>query len=69
MALRDRFYTVTETANRIGVTRQTVSRWIRSGDIKTESVGREKLISKKMLERYLNKKIDAIVERYKPTSL
>jgi excisionase family DNA binding protein len=50
MAIKDSYYTVTEAAKKLGVSRQTISRWLASGKIVAESVGREKLIRKSQLK-------------------
>lgn len=52
MALKDRYYTVSEAARELGVTRQTISRWTKEGKIPSEKVGRETLIKKKDLSKY-----------------
>jgi excisionase family DNA binding protein len=46
MALQDEYSTISEAARDLGVTRQTVSRWIASGQLPAERIGREKLIKK-----------------------
>jgi excisionase family DNA binding protein len=46
MPLKDQYMTISQAAKHLGVTRQTVSRWINAGDISAEKVGREKLIPK-----------------------
>lgn len=49
MALKDNYFTVSQASEYLGVTRQTISRWIEEGSIAAEKVGREKLISKEEL--------------------
>lgn len=44
MALKDSYYTVSQAAKELGVTRQSVSRWLNEGILSAEKVGREKLI-------------------------
>ena len=46
MALKDNFLTITQAAEKMRVTRQTISRWIAEGKLSAEKVGREKLIPK-----------------------
>lgn len=46
MALKDRYMTISEAAQTLETTRQTVSRWIVKGDIPIEKVGREILIDR-----------------------
>jgi excisionase family DNA binding protein len=47
--LKDRYMTISQAAKELGITRQTVSRWIREGKIEAEQVGREKLIGRENL--------------------
>lgn len=65
MALKDKYTTISEVTRELKVTRQTVSRWLRDGKIETEQVGREKLINRKSLERFLEKKVKEIVAKFK----
>jgi len=46
MAIQDEYSTISEAARDLGVTRQTVSRWIASGRLPAERIGREKLVKK-----------------------
>ena len=50
MALKDEYFTISEAAKDIGVTRQTISRWIIERNIPAEKVGRVTLIKKGALE-------------------
>lgn len=61
MDLKDKYLTISEAAKELGVTRQTISRWIRDGKLEAEQVGREKLINKKSLERFLRKKFNKLI--------
>jgi excisionase family DNA binding protein len=54
MALKDNYITITEAAKQLGVTRQTISRWISKGYVPGEKIGRETLIKKKDLYKYHN---------------
>ncbi len=46
MSLKDSYFTVTQAAKELGVTRKTISRWLVDGKLSAEKVGREKLIPK-----------------------
>jgi len=48
-----RYCTVSEAADRLKVTRQTVYRWITSGKIKTEKIGREIVINRIELHKVI----------------
>jgi excisionase family DNA binding protein len=72
MALKDKYFTVSEAAKIAGVTRQTISRWIAEGHLIPEKVGRHVLIEKKDFGHYLRRQnvykmavqiIDGLVER------
>jgi len=52
MALKDRYFTISDAAKEVGVTRQTVSRWITEGKLLVEKIGRETLIEKKVIHEY-----------------
>jgi excisionase family DNA binding protein len=51
MALKDDYFTLSEFAARVGVTRQTASRWLKDGKVVGERVGREVLIPKDELQK------------------
>ena len=51
MALKDKYLTISEAAKQIGVTRQTISRWITEHELPVEKIGRETLIEKRVLDR------------------
>jgi len=53
MAIKDKYFTITEAARVAGVTRQTISRWISEGHLLAEKVGRQALIDKKDFGQYL----------------
>lgn len=72
MTLKDKYFTISEAAKEIGVTRQTISRWIADGKISAEKVGRETLIKKKDLQKYHRWKLseaaaDSIIALYTAT--
>lgn len=52
MALKDEYFTVAQAADKLGVTKQTVYRWINNKELVAEKIGREMLISKKELSNY-----------------
>lgn len=52
MALKDEYMTVSQAAKALGVTRQSVSRWIGEGKFTAEKVGRQKLIAKKDIDSF-----------------
>jgi len=53
MALKDKYFTISEAAQIAGVTRQTVSRWVAEDYLTAEKVGRQTLIDKKQFGQYL----------------
>jgi len=57
MTIKDRYWTISEAAEKLKVTRQTISRWITQGKIPTEKVGREILIEKKALAQQGSRRI------------
>jgi excisionase family DNA binding protein len=57
MSIKDNYFTLSEAANELNVTRQTVFRWIKSGKITAEKVGRETLIEKTEVFRYKDNKV------------
>ena len=40
MALKDKYLTISEAAKELGVTRQSISRWIKEGRVTAEKIGR-----------------------------
>jgi len=52
MALSDKYYTATEAANELGVTRQTVHRWVKDGTLEAEKVGGNILIEQEEVLRF-----------------
>lgn len=57
-ALKDEYVTLSEAAALAGVTRQTISRWIKEGKLTGEKIGREVLI--RTDELYQLKSVDEI---------
>ena len=55
MALKDKYFTISGTAKKIGVARQTVSRWIKEGQLNAERVGRETLIAVEEIDKITKK--------------
>lgn len=58
--LVDNYYTIGQTARLLGVTRQTIHRWLVANKIKGERVGRETLIQKTVLADSINKEIEVM---------
>ena len=54
MALKDKYFTISEAAKQLGVTRQTISRWVAKGYVPADKIGRETLIKQKDLNKYQN---------------
>ncbi|MFC1897551.1 helix-turn-helix domain-containing protein [Chloroflexota bacterium] len=52
MALKDEYLTISQGAKELGVTRQTISRWIKEGKIPAEKIGRETIIEREALRKY-----------------
>lgn len=52
MGLKDTYFTISQAAKQMGVTRQTISRWIEEGKFPAEKIGREVLIKKDDLRKY-----------------
>ena len=51
MAIKNKYLTVSEAARLLGVTRQTISRWMSDKKLRGEKIGREVLINKKTLSK------------------
>lgn len=56
MALKDRYFSISQAADKLGVTRQSVHRWVTTGEISSEKVGRETLIKKTEIKRYMDER-------------
>ncbi len=54
MEIKDKYFTISEAAKFLQVTRQTVSRYIKQGWIHAEKIGRERVIAKQELYDKLN---------------
>ena len=52
MAIKDSYFTITQAAKEMNISRQTMSNWISEGKIQAETIGREKLINKEQLYAY-----------------
>ncbi len=52
MAIKDNYFTISQSAKEFKVTRQTVSRWIKEGIFKSEKIGRETLLKKEEVRRF-----------------
>ena len=44
--LKDEYFTISQLAEYVGVSRMTIYRWIRDGLIEVEVIGRERIVSK-----------------------
>ena len=60
MTLRDNYCTISEAAKELGVTRQTISRWIRQGKLSGEKIGREIIIRKSELRASQTQRISYV---------
>ena len=56
MALKDKYFTVSEAAKELGVSRQTMYRLLTDAKIPTEKVGGVKLVTKKTIRKYKRKR-------------
>lgn len=56
MAIKDTYFTISEAAKELNVSRQTVYRWIADGKISTEKIGGVILVEKKAIRGYAAKK-------------
>lgn len=52
MVLKEKYFTISEAAEKLGVTRQTLSRWVKQRKFPVERIGRETLIEKARLQTY-----------------
>ena len=68
MGIKEDYLTISEAAKEIGVTRQTISRWLKRGELHAEKIGREKVIHRKELSLvYGNQKfMELIVDKLFP---
>jgi len=55
MALKDKYLTISEAAKQMDVTRQTVSRWIKEGQLSAERIGRETLIAVEEIDKIVRR--------------
>jgi len=60
MALKDDYYTLSQFSALLGVTRQTVSRWLKEGKVIGEKIGREVLIPQEESEKFSTRIMDSI---------
>ena len=56
MVIKDLYFTVSEAAEELGVTRQTIYRWIADNNISTEKIGGVVLIEKSSVKEYGRRK-------------
>ena len=64
MAVKDEYYTIAEACKELGVTRQTIYRWIKLGTLTVEKIGRETLIEKEQVENHAMERANEAVEDY-----
>jgi excisionase family DNA binding protein len=64
MALKDKYFTISEAAREMDVTRQTISRWIAEGKFLGEKIGRETLIKKDDVYEYQGQRVAASVHNW-----
>lgn len=57
MSIKEQYFTISQAANYMDVTRQTISRWIAQGRFPAEKVGREVIIKQIDFYRYENQLI------------
>lgn len=70
MALKDKYISVSQAAKELGVTRQTIHRWIAKKYVPAEKVGRVVLIKKEDLHKYHKLRLseaaaDSVLAMYK----
>ena len=63
MALKDEYLTISQAAEELGITRQTISRWVAKGEIQAERIGRETLIHKDELQS-IESRFDENIRNY-----
>jgi len=51
MSLKDKYFTLSQASKKMGVTRQTLARWITERKFPAEKIGREKLLLKSDIEK------------------
>jgi len=64
MALKDEYYTISEAAEQVGVTRQTISRWINEGKLLAEKIGRETLIKIEQVNQLIDERLTVLIGKY-----
>jgi excisionase family DNA binding protein len=69
MALRDNYFTISEAAKATGHSRQTISRWVATGKIPAEKVGRETLIERVELFQFIEQRNDIWFDKVLPLRL
>jgi excisionase family DNA binding protein len=62
MSIEDEYSTIMEAKSYLGVTRQSISRWIREGILSSKAFGRVKLIKNKDLRRLKYEQLDEKVK-------
>jgi len=64
MALRDAYFTISEVAKELNVSRQTVYRWITDNKIPTEKIGGVLLVEKYEITQRLGEKIIELANQW-----
>ena len=64
MQIADYFLTISQTAELLNTTRQTVSRWVKGGKLNSQRIGREGLISKREVECLFKERIKQAEKAY-----
>lgn len=67
MEINNYFLTISQTANLLNTTRQTISRWIQDGKFSSQRMGRMILIPKQDVRHMLEKRIQKDEEHLKHT--
>ncbi len=66
---KDNFFSTSQVAEILGVTRITVFRWIKEGTLKAEKIGRNYVISHEELNKHLDSKPLSDEEKTRVTKL
>jgi excisionase family DNA binding protein len=64
MALKDKYFTISEAAEYMDVTRQTIARWVAEGRLHAEKLGREVLIERDELYEYERHRLAEAIHRW-----
>jgi len=64
MGLKNVYFTISQAAGQLGVTRQTVSRWIAEGRFPADKVGREVLINRNEVLNWESQRLAGLVREH-----